>query len=163
MEDYTSDSSDSDNQHRTVDYSYLMLDTHTLYHNIEHFVNMEKKHAENVDTILLYHNTINILPLNMNKFKNLKVLDVSSNGLTQLPDTLAECPLRSLIAKNNNLDSDSFPKSFGTFVNLKELNVSGNNLTSFPEQILEVTSLKYLYLGGNHIREISKDIWKLHG
>ncbi|XP_021916222.1 leucine-rich repeat-containing protein 58 isoform X2 [Zootermopsis nevadensis] len=92
-----------------------------------------------------------------------QVLDVSSNGLTELPEILSECPLRCLIAKNNNLDSDSFPKSIGSFVNLKELNVSGNNITSFPEQILEVTSLKYLYLGGNHLREISKDIWKLHG
>jgi Leucine-rich repeat (LRR) protein len=163
MEDYTSDSSDSDNQHRTLNYSYLMLDSDTLYHNIEHFVNMEKKQIEDVDTLLLYHNTINILPLNMNKFKSLKVLDVSSNGLTQLPEMLTECPLRSLIAKNNNLNNDSFPKSFGSFVNLRELNVSGNNLTLIPEQILEVTSLKYLYLGGNHIIEIPKDIWKLHG
>lgn len=163
MEDYTSDSSDSDSLQRILDYSYLMLDTNTLYHNIEHSVNKDKTHTENVDTLLLYHNMIKMLPLNLNKFKNLKVLDVSSNGLLRLPEILTECPLTSLIVKNNNLDNDSFPKSFGALVNLKELNVSGNNLTSLPEQILEATSLKYLYLGGNHIRELSKDIWKLNG
>lgn len=163
MEDYTSDSSDSDSLHRTIDYSYLMLDTNTLYHNIECFADKDKKQFENVDTLLLYHNMINTLPLNMNKFKNLKVLDVSSNGLLQLPEILTECPLTSLIAKNNNLDCDSFPKSFGSLITLKELNISGNTLTSFPEQILEATSLKYLYIGGNHIRELPKDIWKLNG
>lgn len=163
MEDYTSDSSDSDSLQRTLDYSYLMLETNTLYHNIEHSVNKDKKHTENVDTLLLYHNMIKMLPLNLNKFKNLKVLDVSSNELLRLPEIITECPLTSLIAKNNNLDNDSFPKSFGALVNLKELNISGNNLTSLPEQILEATSLKYLYLGGNHIRELTKDIWKLNG
>jgi len=162
MEEYTSDSSESDSVHRTIDYSYLMLDTNTLFHNIECFAEKDKE-FENVDTLLLYHNMINTLPLNMNKFKNLKVLDVSSNGLLQLPETLTECPLTSLIAKNNNLDCDSFPKSFGSLVTLKELNISGNSLASFPEQILEVTSLKYLYIGGNNIRELPKDIWKLNG
>jgi Leucine-rich repeat (LRR) protein len=163
MEDYTSDSSDSDNVQRTLDYSYQMLDQNTVYHNIEHFVSNDKKHSECVDTLLLYHNMIKVLPLNLNKFKNLKLLDISSNGLVQLPEILTECPLTSLIAKNNNLDNGSFPKSFGALVNLKELNVSGNNLTCLPEQILEVTSVKYLYLGGNRITELSKDIWKLNG
>lgn len=160
MEDYTSDSSDADSV-RTLNYSYLMLDVDTLYCNVAEFAGTEKKSADQVETLMLYHNQLNSLPLNIKMFSNLQVLDISSNTLTRLPDVITELPLRSLIAKNNLLNNESFPKTLGTLTSLKELNLSGNNISTFPEQILEVTSLKYLYLGGNHLADIPKEIWKL--
>ncbi|KAJ9591461.1 hypothetical protein L9F63_002067 [Diploptera punctata] len=160
MENYTSDSSDSDSQNKTLDYSRMTLNSSELFNTIEQFALSENKSIANIDTLLLYHNQITVLPININKFKNLKVLDVSSNGLTIFPEILAECPLVSIIAKNNNLGDDSFPKSFSN-IYLKELNLNGNKLTSIPQQIIEAESLKYLYLGSNQIREIANGIWKL--
>nr|CAD7423029.1 unnamed protein product [Timema monikensis] len=163
MGDYTSDSSDSDNQHtnKSLDFSYAYLDSDTLFNNLEVFSETEKSSTNDTEALLLHHNQLSTLPLNINKFQNLKLLDISSNGLKELPEVLISCPLTSLIARNNNLDNDSFPKSFSLLNNLKELNLSGNNLTCFPEQVLELSKLKYLYLGGNQIQEIPKDIWKL--
>ncbi|XP_015187742.1 PREDICTED: leucine-rich repeat-containing protein 58 isoform X2 [Polistes dominula] len=156
MENYTSDSSDSDGNARTLDLSYLMLDSDVLD---EHFVMM--KSPEHVDTILVHQNRINIVPPSIIRFTNLNTLDISNCGLNRIPDFLGDCPLTCLIARNNNLSNDSLPKSFDTLPDLRELNLSGNRLREFPEQILDLHELKYLYLGGNHITEINKDIWKL--
>lgn len=156
MENYTSDSSDSDSSSKTLDLSYLMLDTQLLN---DHFVNA--KSPEHVDTLLLHQNRLTNIPQTIIRFTNLNSLDVSNCGLHRLPDFLADCPLSCLIAKHNNLTNDSLPKKLQNLPRLRELNLSGNRLTDFPEQVLDLTELKYLYLGGNQITEISKDVWKL--
>ncbi|XP_076620975.1 leucine-rich repeat-containing protein 58 [Colletes latitarsis] len=156
MENYTSDSSDSDSNAKTLDLSYLMLDTQMLN---EHFVSA--KCPEHVDTLLLHQNRLNSIPSSIVRFTNLNSLDISNCNLHRLPEFLGDCPLSCLIVKHNNLTNDSLPKSFENLIGLRELNLSGNRLIDFPEQVLELTELKYLYLGGNYITEISKDIWKL--
>ncbi|CAL7939461.1 unnamed protein product [Xylocopa violacea] len=156
MENYTSDSSDSDSSAKTLDLSYLMLDTQLLN---DHFVNT--KNPEHVDTLLLHQNRLTSIPQTIVRFTNLNSLDISNCGLYQLPEFLGDCPLSCLVAKHNNLSNDFLPKSFQNLSGLRELNLSGNRLTDFPQQILELTDLKYLYLGGNHITEISKDVWRL--
>ncbi|KZC13563.1 Leucine-rich repeat-containing protein 58 [Dufourea novaeangliae] len=156
MENYTSDSSDSDSSVKTLDLSYLMLDTHVLH---DHFVNA--KRPEHVDTLLLHRNRLTSIPRSIVRFTNLNSLSISNCRLRQLPDFLGDCPLSCLVAKQNNLTNDSLPKSFENLSGLRELNLSGNRLTDFPEQVLELTEIKYLYLGGNQINEISKDVWKL--
>lgn len=156
MENYTSDSSDSDSSTKTLDLSYLMLDTQLLN---DHFINT--KNPENVDTLLLHQNRLNNIPQTIIRFTNLNSLDISNCGLHRLPDFLGDCPLTCLVAKHNNLTNDSLPKNFQNLSRLRELNLSGNRLTDFPLQILDLTEIKYLYLGGNQITEISKDIWKL--
>lgn len=156
MESYTSDSSDSDSSAKTLDLSYLMLNTQL---SNDHFMNV--KNPEQVDTLLLHRNRLTNIPLSIIRFTNLNTLSISNCGLHRLPDFLGNCPLSCLVAKHNNLTNDSLPKSFENLIGLRELNLSGNQLTEFPDQILVLTELKYLYLGGNHITEISKDVWKL--
>ncbi|XP_020279548.1 leucine-rich repeat-containing protein 58 [Pseudomyrmex gracilis] len=156
MENYTSDSSDSDSNLRTLDLSYLLLEKDVLD---EQFFNT--KCPEQVDTLLLAHNYLTTLPANISRFTNLISLDISNCGLIRLPDFWTDCPLTCLIAKHNNLGNDGLAKSFENLTNLRELNLSGNRLTEFPDQVLDLVALKYLYLGGNHISEITKDIWKL--
>lgn len=115
-----------------------------------------------IETVLLAHNLLRTVPLSLARFFNLHVLDISANGLTELPDFLAALPLTSLIAKNNALTDRSLPKTMLSRTGvLRELNLSGNQLTRFPDQILELRGLKYLYLGGNKIGAIPKDVWKV--
>lgn len=164
MDVYTSDSSDSESrEQKTLDYGRLGLTADCLTENLTHLHKINK--LNDIETIFLNHNLLTILPSQLfNKFSNLHVLDVSANGLTRLPQELIQyCPLTRLILKNNLLTNDSLPKCFKskTACTLKELNLSGNLLTQFPENILELTGLRYLYLGANKIKSLSKDIWRL--
>ncbi|XP_004928289.1 leucine-rich repeat-containing protein 58 [Bombyx mori] len=164
MEYYTSDSCDSDfREQKTLDLSNQMIDTLSISAEMRSIVD-EKDCAESYEIILLYNNRIQSLPNFLNRFCNLKILNVSNNRLTVLPDVFKNCPLTTLVAKHNQLTNESLPKSFYTAKNtLRELNLSGNQLNLFPEQIFELTHLKYLYLGSNKIVNIPKDIWKLSG
>lgn len=114
---------------------------------------------------LLNENLIASLPAHsLNRLNSLRVLDLSSRGLTKLPqDLLQVCPLKRLILKNNLLTNSSLPKCFKTAKSsgLLELNLSGNLLCQFPGAVLELKNLKYLYLGANKIRTIPNDIWRL--
>lgn len=158
MENYTSDSSDADsNEVRTLDLSYLTLSTEILNKNLLH-----TSPPENVEIILLNQNRLSTIPSAIVRFANLKMLDVSNCGLTQLSDLICHLNLNCLVAKNNELTNESLPKCFQSLSNLRELNLNGNRLTRFPEQVLDLVSLKYLYLGGNAITNISQDVAKLH-
>lgn len=160
MENYTSDSSDSDSH--TIDYQSRNWTVAKLEDN---FLNMFKSESAygDIETIILYNNQLSSLPLSLVKFHNLNCLDLSNNYLTTINvEVFRHCPLKTLIAKNNLLTNDSLPKSFKSMAGeLRELNLSGNQLTHFPDQVLELKSVKYLYLNGNQIQKIHKDIWKL--
>ncbi|KAK0163586.1 hypothetical protein PV327_007254 [Microctonus hyperodae] len=158
MENYTSDSSDSDTcSSKTLDLSYLMLDTELL----DQHLSEATKDVEQIETLLLHQNRIGTIPPIIIRFNNLQTLDISNCNLTQLPDCISKCPLKCLVAKQNYLTNESLPKTFAPMIGLRELNLSGNRLEEFPSQILSLSALKYLYLGGNTIKEIKKDIWKM--
>lgn len=159
MENYTSDSSDSDNNsNKVLDLAYLLLEHDKV---TEHLNNLSEESRNEIESIILHHNSLTILPKNLKNFKNIQHLDISNNGLTHLPDVFQTCTLITLIAKNNQLNNESLPKNFTANPNLKELNLSGNFFQQFPEQFLDFSSLKYLYLGGNKITSIPKNILKL--
>lgn len=162
--DSTSDGSDIESfERRTLDYARLGLTIDCLEEHLSHL--HEIRQLKGIETVLLNHNLITILPSHtLSRFNTLRVLDLSSNGLTQLPqDLLQVCPLKKLILKNNLLTNASLPKCFKSATNsgLTELNLSGNLLRNFPDAVLELKNLKYLYLGANKITSISKDIWRL--
>jgi Leucine-rich repeat (LRR) protein len=161
MENYTSDSSDSDSH--TIDYQNRNLTVSKLEDNFLNLYKTESAYGD-IETIILYNNQLSSMPLSLVKFHNLNTLDISNNYLTTLNiEMFVQCPLRTLIAKNNLLTNESLPKAFmsKTGGQLRELNLSGNQLTTFPDQVLELKSIKYLYLNGNLIKKIHKDIWKM--
>lgn len=160
MDNYTSDSSDSDNSAKVIDLAYLLLDTATVNSNLEEYFDNKKRSLE-IDNIILHHNQLSSFPENIFRFTNLNSLDLSNNGLKILPDVLRFCPLVTFVAKNNFLTNESLPKTFSEKNMLRELNLSGNHLRSFPEQICDLVNLKYLYLGGNKISNISRNIYKM--
>ncbi|XP_028136975.1 leucine-rich repeat-containing protein 58 [Diabrotica virgifera virgifera] len=160
MENYTSDSSDSENSVKVIDYAYLLLNPDETEDKLEKYFD-EKKSFELVEKLILHHNQLITLPDSVYQFSNTRVLDISNNGITTLPDVFKYLPLTSFTAKNNLLTCSSIPKSFEKCLSLIELNLSGNKLCHFPEQILDFVGLKFLYLGGNGMVEISKNIWKL--
>jgi len=160
MDNYTSDSSDGDIH--TIDFQNRNL---TLAKVEDALLTMFKTEqaSDDIEAIILYNNQLPSLPLSLLRFSNLHTLDISNNCLTSLNiEVFMSCPLTTLIAKNNLLTNDSLPKTFlSKSGQLRELNLSGNQLTHFPAQVLGLKSIRYLYLNGNQIQSIHKDIWKL--
>jgi hypothetical protein len=109
-----------------------------------------------VKSMALHHNVISQLPdAALGAFVNMTALDVSNNTLTELPSSIVQLSkLRILIAKNNGLDSESFPKQFHRLQSLEVLNVGGNQLSEVPQSFLELRVLKALYMGSNNIKYI---------
>lgn len=161
----TSESSDSDapaddgSSVKTMDLNYLLLDGDTIQKHLEDVCTQSR--PDGVDTMLLNHNAMLTLPPIIDRFQHLRVLDISNNRLTHVPGFVARLPLTTLVAKNNLIDDDGFPKEFGCVVHLKVLNISGNRLSHFPKQLLTVTTLEYLYMGSNNLVEVPKDVNKL--
>lgn len=165
MEVYTSDSSDTDSrEQKTLDYARMNLQDITLEDDLYSETKSKLKAHKDIETLLLNHNRLQYIPETLKLFANLKVLDLSSNSLKHLPEAIAQLPLVTLVAKNNQLTNQSLPKSFAVknqMSTLKEINLSGNLLTHFPEQLVELKYLKYLYMGGNKIASLNKDIWRM--
>lgn len=115
-----------------------------------------------IGTLNLNRNQLTSLPRQISRFCNLRVLDLSSNNLSWIDDSLSELRfLRCLVIKNNFLTEDSLPKDFGALKCLQELNLSGNQFASIPQQILELSDLRALYMGGNRISNVPVQISQL--
>ncbi|KFM62887.1 Leucine-rich repeat-containing protein 58, partial [Stegodyphus mimosarum] len=153
----------------SLDLSYLNLDGITLHHNLEIFKAPDEYDEDersvckrHVHYLYLQHNRLDFIPENINKFKNLKHIDLSNNFLTEINEAVFELTqLNILIARNNFLGDFSLPKKFGQLHNLEELNLSGNLFKTVPPEIIDIHSLKSLYMGGNQLEEVPRDIWKL--
>lgn len=157
---YSSDSCDSDSRdERTIDLSNLDLTPVLLAGELEG----QRKTLASIEIALLNNNRLTSLAsLQFAPFNNLRVLNVSCNHLTCLPEFLLQLPLTTLIARNNKLSNESLPKSLlSKAAAFREINFSGNLFSHFPEQLLELPQLKYLYLGGNAIQTIPKDVWRM--
>lgn len=158
----SSENSDSETQSwnpiKTLDFTYSSMNSQSATQQFEDLSKSREKRKETIETILLFHNELDVLPANISAFCNLKTLDISNNTITNLPDTILNLPLTTLIVKNNNLTNDGLPKSFAKLRSLKLCNLSGNNLEYFPTQVLEIDTIEYLYLGNNNIVQVPQQI-----
>ena len=77
--------------------------------------------------------------------------------LTSLPDSLTNLVnMTHMILTDNLLTEYDLPKSMSMMTKLRTLNMSGNQLEIIPPQILEITSLRSLFLGANCLREVKE-------
>ena len=144
--DSSSEGSDSENYAAnsigTLDLTSSRLTSENI---IQYFIEFEKnqdRRYEILDTLILAHNTLDSVTIDISKFMNLKTLDLSNNQIKCLPDEISQLPLTSLIVKNNYLSDSGIPKCFQKFITLKVCNMSGNQLTKFPKQLLEARSIE---------------------
>lgn len=112
-----------------------------------------------VQSLQLHHNRIGFIPPAIKDFTSLVILDISNNGLSHISLEISTLTnLHSFIAKNNNLDNDSIPKSFDQLQALINVNLGGNNLTEFPPQLVHMPNIQRLTLASNKIAEIPNTI-----
>ena len=113
---------------------------------------------------------------------NLKMLSLSNNKLTTLPEwTLNLTNLVRLYLGNNELTNlegisnltnleyldlgknnlTSLPEAISNLTNLGVLNLANNELTSIPEGISNLTNLTWLYLSSNNLTTLPEGISNL--
>ena len=80
-------------------------------------------------------------------FKEQKVLDLSYQNLTEVPNSASNLEIEILILDNNNIQK--LPNWIANLKNLKVLSVRNNNLTEFNSVISFCDNLQQLFLSGN--------------
>ncbi|MCY3411512.1 MAG: leucine-rich repeat domain-containing protein [Candidatus Heimdallarchaeota archaeon] len=98
---------------------------------------------------------IKLLPTSIGKLTHLKLLDLSLQRLSYLPDELCQLTLLQTL----NLDFNSIeylPDCIGQLKQLKFLYLSFNRLSALPESITQCINVVELNLENNHIT-LTKD------
>lgn len=141
------------NDSNSEDLSYAELDI---------FPDFLLERASEILSLHFDHNLLSALPPEISLFTNLISLDISNNQMKTISPDICSLPqLRTFIARNNLLTTESIPKDFGLLRSLVVMNLSGNQFNEVPMQFMELTELKCLYLGANRVSVVSKDIARL--
>uniref|UniRef100_A0A3Q3F918 Protein scribble homolog n=1 Tax=Labrus bergylta TaxID=56723 RepID=A0A3Q3F918_9LABR len=106
--------------------------------------------------LLLTQNQLDIVPDSIS-LKQLSILKVDQNRLTQLTDSIGECEnLTELVLTENLLQS--LPRSLGKLKKLTNLNVDRNRLGSVPKELGGCASLNVLSLRDNRLGKLPSEL-----
>jgi len=142
----------------------------------------------NLTYLVLADDSLFFLPKGLDKLKNLKIIDISSNYFTLLPAELALIPnleelylndekflnlkqsfkIINKISHLKKLHLDSIPNfKFPTYLKINEsieyLSIRYNNLEKIPKSLRKISHLKVLDLEGNKIKSIGRNFLKNKG
>ncbi|CAJ1975834.1 unnamed protein product [Sphenostylis stenocarpa] len=115
----------------------------------------------NVEVLDVRSNQLKSLPNSIGCLSKLKVLNVSGNFIEFLPKTIENCrALEELNANFNKLSK--LPDTIGfELINLKKLSVNSNKLVFLPSSTSHLTSLKVLDARLNCLRALPEDLENL--
>ncbi|CAK7345626.1 unnamed protein product [Dovyalis caffra] len=115
----------------------------------------------NLVVLDVHSNQLKSLPNSIGCLSKLKVLNVSGNHIESLPRTIENC--RSLEELNANFNKLSrLPDTIGfELINLKKLSVNSNKLVFLPMSTSHLTSLKTLDARLNNLRSLPEDLENL--
>ncbi|XP_053318652.1 malignant fibrous histiocytoma-amplified sequence 1 [Spea bombifrons] len=109
---------------------------------------------------MLGSNCSGSLPDGIRSMQSLKVLWLSSTGLSTLPDSFCDIvSLESIMLDNNNLCS--LPERFGSLQKLRMINLSSNSFKDFPCALLELEGLEELYMSRNKLSVVPEELSRL--
>ncbi|CAF0824220.1 unnamed protein product [Brachionus calyciflorus] len=133
---------------RLVHLKTLILNDNPLLHaqlrQLPSLNSLETLHLKNTQR------TLTNIPQGLDNLPNLKEVDLSSNGLSIIPDTIYKIKtLRRLDFSDNNLTEVS--NMIGDLDELVTLNLSRNKLMSLPSAICKLARLKKLYVNSNYL------------
>ncbi|MHA1729625.1 MAG: leucine-rich repeat domain-containing protein [Promethearchaeota archaeon] len=98
---------------------------------------------------------LNTLPASLQVLKKLRILDLSSNGMTSTWQI-------NQLGQQTNPGLNLLPEWFGNLTSLEELNLSWNKLSSLPESFGNLKSLRILHLYKNNLRTLPASFGSLH-
>ena len=111
----------------------------------------------NIRMLDLSGNRLTSLPDSISRLANLQSLDLSDNQLTSLPDSISRLAnLQILDLDHNKLTS--LPDSIARLADLQILYLDGNKLTSLPDSVAQLTKLRFLYLNYNQLTTLPTSV-----
>ena len=108
---------------------------------------------------LLGHLLKGPIPLALQEYESLKVLDLSSNMITSFLPTCNLLKLEVLRLANN--DITSIPRQIENLVKLRELVLSGNGICMIPDNVFQLSELRVLDMSSNTVSYIPDGLAKL--
>jgi len=97
------------------------------------------------------------------KLRNLKLLDLNFNCITEIPFDVGGLVLEELHVSNNKLEAISSRLFLGNMANtLHTLDLSNNNLSSVPSDICNLKGLVTLKLSNNKLTHLPPNLWLLN-
>jgi len=104
--------------------------------------------------LYLRHNKITKISESIKNLKMLKRLDLGNNNLTFIyPKSIENLVSLKHLRLSHNQITD-LPESIGYLNSIQLIELNNNPLTSLPETMVNLKSLKFLYLRGTNIKEI---------
>jgi Leucine-rich repeat (LRR) protein len=97
--------------------------------------------------IICYDCQLKQVPEQFRGLTGLRVLSLTKNIISEIPDWISELPLTELDLAFNKISKIS--SSIGGLSNLNKLSIQYNLVSSFPEEIGKLQKLEYIEIGGN--------------
>ncbi|MBN1430324.1 MAG: leucine-rich repeat domain-containing protein [Anaerolineae bacterium] len=102
------------------------------------------------------------VPPEIRYLKDLKVLNLGGNQLTELPPDIGELVNLQQLDMSGNLLTE-VPPELGQLTELQKLDLRGNQLTNLPGELSRLTGLRQLYLASNQYIEVPPEICRIGG
>ncbi len=133
----------------------------TDWHSVEAYLNQEGKTPAEVKSVVLKKRQLSAIPAWVfEKTKNIKILNVSDNAITEIPPAIGSLTkLEMLFLGHNHIHSVDFDIQKAT--HLKWIELEDNKLSSIPEGVYHLSRLGKLFIDTNNISEISSNIGRL--
>mmetsp|Transcript_560 Transcript_560/g.1284 ORF Transcript_560/g.1284 Transcript_560/m.1284 type:complete len:1538 (-) Transcript_560:24-4637(-) len=133
---------------------------HTSLVQVHQYVQQNKAFAEVLNgrsaELRMTHRAFTALPHHLQDptgFQALRILDVSNNAITSLPDSIVRISsLQSLDVSSNQLTE--LPADLGMLLNLKELLANNNKLAFLPDSMRRLHLLTRLHIADNRLTEL---------
>ena len=137
------------------------FDDLTKEKNYKNFTALLQSDPNTIYEVDLSNSGITEIPKEILLFKNLRVLNLEENDLSNADfSMLKHLPrIRKLDIGRCNLTK--IPTSVFSLTNLDELDIYLNKIDELPEELFTLTKLKGLQIGGNYLNSLSPNISKL--
>lgn len=115
---------------------------------------------DNVVNLAVYSKFNGEIPSDIDTFKNVQLIGMNNNNLTELPEAIGNLVYLQQVHLNKN-DFREFPKVLTKNRYLRTVLISDNNIESVPSEIKNLIYLENLVMNDNNLGEIPPEIFEL--
>ncbi|KAF3700687.1 Leucine-rich repeat-containing protein 57 [Channa argus] len=116
--------------------------------------------TNNLRTVDLSGNKIEVLPAAIGNFLQLKSLTLNSNRLTTIPSEIGKLKKLETLSLNGN-GIQQLPPTLGLLKALRTLSLAGNKISEFPSGLGSLRQLDLLDLSRNKIQNVPAEVSEL--